>query len=226
MKVLLMVVTLALITAALPVSSGSTQIRLNGSEGLLAQSIDNVDLEASNIGLLLSRFSAQTKIPIGLEVSPYDDLSIVKTSRLKIKHATLRDALESIVKQNPLYTWKVQNEVVNVLPTEANRDELLRDVLETKLEKFSIQAGMRRFTLRQALSTNPAVESVLAQQNVRPVNQSFMSRDFAPLGGDYVLEASNVSVSELLNKVIRDSQTKYWIVFRYGKQKQYFVLNL
>src|SRR5215475_15802464 len=121
-------------------------------QGFLNMPIDNLELEASNIGLLLSEFAALKKVPIGLEVSPRNDLSETKTIRLQIKHGTLTDVLNSIVKQNPLYTWRVQDNVVNVLPVDANRDPLLRDVLETRLEKFSIKHGMSRFAIRQSLT--------------------------------------------------------------------------
>jgi hypothetical protein len=145
--------------------------------------------------------------------------------RLQIKRGTLADVLNSVVKQNPLYTWKTQDEVVNVLPLEANRDPVLRDVLKAKLEKFSINPGINKFTLRQTLSTTPVVSTILTQHNVVPNNATFMSRDLTPLGREYHLEVSNVSVSTILNQVVRDSQTKYWIVLRHGGSKQYFVLN-
>ena len=218
-------VTIALTVGALSLTT-SAQAQLVESQGLLDRSIDELHLEGSNIGILLSSFSAQTKVPIGLEVSGFDDLSSAKTMRVHIKKGNVREALDSIVKQNPLYTWKVENEVVNVLPTDSNRDRLLRELLETKLERFAITRGLSRLGLRIALTKSPAVESVLSRENVHPDNSSFMSRDMVALGRDYMLEVSNVSVSELLNRIIRDSQTKYWIVLRHGTRKEYFVVNL
>lgn len=196
------------------------------SQGLLERSIDELYLEGTNIGILLSSFSYQTKIPIGLEVSQYDDLSPEKRMRVHIKKGSVREALDSIVKQSRLYTWKVQDEVVNVLPTDPNRDRLLRELLETRLERFAITRGLSRLGLRIALTKSPPIEAVLSRENVRPENSSFMSRDTRPLGRDYLLDVTNISVSELLNRIIRDSQTKYWIVLRHGTRKEYFVVNL
>jgi hypothetical protein len=85
---------------------------------------------------------------------------------------------------------------------------------------------MSRFALRQTVTAMPEVNLVLAQANVHPENQSFLSRDFDPLGRNFSLEVSNISVKELLNRVIRDSQSNYWVVVRQGKRKEYFVLNL
>jgi hypothetical protein len=196
------------------------------NQTLIDGSIDNLDLKASNIHLMLSRLSAETKIPIGLEVSPNDNLSIDRDMKLEIQKGTVRIALDSIVKQNPLYTWKIKDGVVNVLPTDANRDHLIKAVLETKLERFVVQPGMSRFLLRQTVTAMPEVKLILDQENVHPENPSFMSRDFDSLGRNFSLEVSHVSVIELLNRVIRDSQTKYWIMVRQGERKEHFVLNL
>ena len=216
----LLVVTL---TLAVPLLVQSLEM---SNQGLVDRSIDSLDLKASNIHLMLSSLSAATKIPIGLEVSPKDDLLIDRDMKLHIQKGTIRTALDSVVRQNPFYTWKIQNGVVNVLPTEPNRDHLMRAVLETKLERVAILRGMTRFAFRQTITAMSEVSSVLTKENVHPENQSFMSRDFHPLGRGFSLEISNVSVSELLNRVIRDSQTKYWIVVRQGERKEFFVLNL
>jgi hypothetical protein len=219
---MLVVVTLLIITHTLAVPP----LGKSANQGLIDGSIDNLDLKASNIHLMLSRLSAATKIPIGLEVSPDDNLSIDRNMKLEIQKGTLRIALNSIVKQNPLYTWKIQDGVVNVLPMDPSRDHLIRAVLETKLQRFIVQPGMSRFVFRQTVTAMLEVKSVLDQENVHPDNQSFMSRDFDSLGRSFSLEVSNVSVIELLNRVIRDSQTNYWVILRQGERKEYFVLNL
>ena len=67
------------------------------NQSLVDGSIDNVDLKASNIHLMLSRLSAATKIPIGLEVSSNDDLLVDRHMKLQIKKGTFRTALDLIV---------------------------------------------------------------------------------------------------------------------------------
>jgi len=217
---------LAIMLIALTLIAGATQTSHGNIQDLPNLPIENLELEAANIGLVLSELSDRKKVPIGLEVSPRDDLSQTKTIRLQIKQGTLADVLTSIVKQNPLYTWKIQDDVVNVLPIEADRDPVLKAVLETRLENFAIERGMSRFNLRQTLSTTPAIKRILTQHHIVPDIPSFMSRDFVSLGPKYELEASNVSVSSLLNQVVRESKTKNWIMLRYGDRRQYFVLNL
>jgi hypothetical protein len=188
--------------------------------------VKNLQLQGENIGLILSRFSVQNNIPIGLEVSLDDDLSITKTIAIDIKDGTVEEVLNSIVHQNPLYSWEVRDKVVNVFPRESSRDLVLKEVLETKLDKITVDKETRRFNLRESLCKNPAVMNVLNVHHVIPANESFGSRDFGRLGRDFSFAASNISLATVLNHVIRESQTKYWVILRYGERRQYLVLNL
>jgi hypothetical protein len=188
--------------------------------------IDNLRLEAQNIHLVLSQLSEKTSIPIGLEVSLKDDLSVRKQFQIQIDHGTLVDVLEAIVKQDPVYTWTIREGVVNILPQECCRDPFLQELLSVGLEKFSIKRGLGKLGFRLKLSADPAVKTLLDRYRVVEDNQSFMSRDLTPLGRNYELEVRDVSVVELLNRVVRESQTKYWIMQRYGEHRQFFVVNL
>lgn len=99
MKVSQLVFIVALTIAFPHGVTGFSQSPRVATQDLLSIPIDNLELEAANIHLLLSELSTQKRVPIGLEISPDDDLSHIKTIRLKIKHGTLADALESIVEQ-------------------------------------------------------------------------------------------------------------------------------
>ncbi len=203
-----------------------TSVAQSKREGFLDSPVKNLQMKEKNIGLILSRFSDQNNIPIGFEVAVDDDLSITRSITVDVKDGTVEGVLNSIVQQNPVYTWEVRNNVVNVFPRERNRDLVLKEVLESRLDKVSIAKQTTRFSLRETLCKNETVMKILNLHDVTPDNESFMSRDFNRLGRDFSFEASNVSVATVLNRVIRDSQTKYWVIMRFGKRKQYLVLNL
>ena len=99
MKIIQWFLALVLLIAQSPIATGFTQTGDGATQELLGMPIDDLDLEAANIGLLLSEFAAKKKVPIGLEVSAEDNLLRSKTMRLQIKNGTLADALNSIVKQ-------------------------------------------------------------------------------------------------------------------------------
>jgi hypothetical protein len=183
-------------------------------------------MQADNIGLILSRLSNQYDLPIGFEVAIDDDLSITRGITIEIKDGTVQEVLDSIVNQNPIYKWEIRDDVINVFPRDRNRDILLKEMLETRLENVSFDKQTTRFMLRQMLCENAAVMKILEMYGVKPANETFTSRDFGKVGRDFSFYASNVSIATVLNRVIRDSPTKYWIIMRFGDKKQYLVLNL
>jgi hypothetical protein len=197
----------------------------NKDTDLLRLQIKNVHVQGTNIGLILSKISQENNIPIGLEISLADDLAASENISLDLEDGTLEDVLNSVVNQYQLYSWEIKDHVINVFPRDGHRDPVLKEVLDTKLDKISIHKETR-FSLRETLCKNDAVMKILKLNNVTPSNESFSSRDFANLGRGFSLEASNVSIATVLNRVIRESQTKYWIIMRYGDKKQYLVLNL
>ena len=226
MKLKKVISAAALLFMLMTIPYVSAAAQSNSESKLLSLRIDNLELEAQNIHMLLSRFSEKTGIPVGLEVSTTDDLSISKSFKLQIERGTLADVLNAIVMQDPVYKWRIREGVVNILPQESYRDPLLKELVNADLEKFSIKRGLGKFGFRLNLSTATAVKTVLDRYRVVQDNQSFMSRDFTSLGHNYELEVTHISVLDLLNRVIRESQTKYWIMQRYGEHRQFFVVNL
>jgi hypothetical protein len=208
------------------VNAGTVATFAQDKRELVGLPVKNLYIHADNIGLILSRFSDQYNVPIGFEVATDDDLSVTRSISIDVKDGTVQDVLNSIVSQNPIYMWELRDEVINVFPRERNRDVLLKQVLETRLKNISVDKQTTRFSLRQILCENAAVMKILSLYDVRPANETFTSRDFGKIGRDFDFVASNVSVATVLNGVIRDSQTKYWIIMRYGDKKQYLVLNL
>lgn len=195
-------------------------------EELLRLPLKDVQMHADNTGLILSRFSNQYEIPIGFEVATDDDLSITRSITIAMKDGTVQDILDSIINQNPIYRWELRDGVINVFPQDRNRDSALKEILETRLEKVSLDKQTTRFMLRQLLCENAAVMKILNLYNVTPANETFTSRDFGKVGRDYSFASSNVSVATVLNDVIRNTKTKYWVIMRYGDRKQYLMLNL
>jgi len=76
------------------------------------------------------------------------------------------------------------------------------------------------------LCENPEVMRILNLNHVKSANETFTARDFGSVGRDFSFSASDVSIASILNRVIGNSATKYWIIMRYGDKKQYLMLNL
>jgi hypothetical protein len=198
---------------------------LQREEGLLDRLLGDVSIKQHNVPVALYDIADKYNIPIGVEVSSEDDPQKDGNISVQINGGTLRDVLNSIVSQNPIYTWDVEDGVINVYPR-GNRDPLLQTLLEAKIQAFSVEKKTSRFKFREDLTKRPELKGVLDSYGVTPVNEIFGGRDIAVLGGNFSLNVSDMKVKSILNRVIRDSQTKYWIIDRYGPNRQYLLLNL
>lgn len=184
-----------------------------------------VSIKRSNVPLALSDIADTYDVPIGVEISPDDDLQKERHIVVRLDSGTLKDVLNSVVSQNPLYDWDIEDGVVNVFP-KGNREPLLKALLETRMGAFSIPPGTTRFTFRETLTESPELKGVLSGFGVKSNNEIFLSRDVAALGPNFSLNLSDVTVKTVLNRVIRDSNARYWIVNRDGPERQYLLLNL
>jgi hypothetical protein len=199
-------------------------VALKRTTSLADLALSDVYIKKSNLPLTLAEIADYYKVPIGIEVSPDDDLLKERNITLQMNRGTLRDVLNAIVSQNPLYAWDVQAGVINVFP-KGDRDPLLKAVLETKIEAFRIPPKTDRFSFRETLTKSSEVKGTLAAFEVEADNEVFLLRDFATLGHGFSLDTSLTTVKTILNLVIRDSETKYWIANREGDRKQYLLLN-
>ena len=187
--------------------------------------VGDIRFQEKNIHLALSRISGRYKVPIGLEVASADDLLNERSITVQLNGGTLGDVLNAVVSQCPLYTWKVQDGVINVFPTSGNRDPVLKAILAARIQDFYLEEGAPRFTFRQRVTSDPAVKSLLEENAVTFEGEMFSARDIERLGRGFSLKASNATVKTLLNRLIKESETKYWIINRDGAQKQYLMLN-
>lgn len=203
----------------------SVQVFAGRGDELPDSPLRDVNIRRSNLLLALSDLAESHNIPIGVEISPKDDLLKDHKIVVSLKTATLREVLNALINQNPLYTWSIQDGVVNVFPR-TDRDPLLKTLLETRIATFKVPPRTGRFTFRESITQTSEIERLLARFQVKAENESFLSRDIALLGHDFSTDFADATVRTILNRVIRDSGTKYWIVSRYGRSREFLLLNL
>jgi hypothetical protein len=192
---------------------------------LAATPLGTLRIEESNVGLVLAQIAKTYKVPIGLEVAYDDDL--LKDSRIAIhlNPGNLGDALNAVVAEKPAYKWKIEEGVINLFPKEENRDVLLSTLLDTQLLTFSSRKGLSRLDLREQLTGAPEIRNLLDAYGVVADNGAISMYEVYPLGRNYSLNGANLTVRSVLNRVIRDSETKFWFINRYGDNKEYLIIN-
>jgi hypothetical protein len=194
--------------------------------GLPEQPIRKVKIkEAANVHLVLSALANEYRVPIGLEVA---EKSQVETEiSIDLQGRPLRDVLDAIIEQDPRYEWKVVDGVINVIP-KASRDQFLKDLLETRVERFTIDRGTGRFDIRRKITEIPEVRAKLERAGINHgVGGLITNADFSEAGPDFTLDVSDITVREILNRVIASSETKYWIVNKVTDEDNHaeFIVN-
>lgn len=178
--------------------------------------VTDLEVEAENINLLLSKIAYQYRVPISLEVASNDDLLKSKYLKVNVKNGTIGDVLNRVVKQTPLYTWEISDGVIRVFPKSESIDPVLQTLLEVRISHF-VAGPMSKQTFRVELSDRKELKTLLDSYGVRFYNEVFSTFQINSLGENFTLDLENVPVRSILNYVIKNSATKYWFIKRSGE---------
>jgi|SRR6266404_2662274 len=183
----------------------------------------NVTLKERSINLALATIARDYQIPIGIEMSVNGDYPVNREIELDFKDATLPEVLNSIVKQDPRYSWKTVDDVINFYPS-VSQDALLRDLLETRIGEFSFANHESVYRLRYSVVELPEIRAKLSRAGVAPQIVAYTGIDFEKMYRDFSFTMSDVTLRKILNRLIRESDWKFRIVNRICK-KELFLLN-
>jgi len=208
---------------------GSSSFCQSEAQSLLNKTINipvrNLNIEAQNIHLLLSKIAYLYSVPISLEVASDDELLKSKHLKVQIKTGTLANVLDTIVTQKPLYVWDVSEHTIRVFPKSQFRDPLLPVLLDLRISRLVSAKPVIKFSFRQQLTQRPELKNLLESYGVTASIEAFSGYDFRPFGRDFSLDFENVSVRTILNYIIRNSETKYWFINRFGENREYLLIN-
>lgn len=195
---------------------GTQSSAQNNGNKLLDREL-SLHLNKATLIYVLDTLAIDHRVPIGLEKAP--SLGDEAKFDIDVEKASLREVLDLIVQQEPGYQWTMRNGVINLSPT-GERSEFVATLLETRIRHFTTGRRIDKFELRSSILQLPEVRDLLVSRGVTinrfsdyPDNQS------APASRGIDLSISDVSVREILNTVVRDSQYKIWTVGLSGKKK-------
>ena len=174
--------------------------------------VRDLQFEARNINLILSKIAYQYGVPVSLEVAKNDDLLNGKELKIDVKNGTIADVLDSIVKQAPSYTWEVSDDIIKVFPKSDFREPLLQALLEIRIRHFVVAKPMSKQTFREALTERKELRSLFDSYGVSFYNEIFSTVQLQPLGKNCSMDLKNASVRSILDYVIKNSETKYWFI--------------
>jgi len=202
----------------------------SSATALVDRKID-INLGSATFTQVLSVLTLQYRVPIGLE-RDVDYLNRIrnlmsfengeinwKEGTLYIKSGTLKEILNSLVAQEPIYRWEVRDGVINVYPIQS-RDPFLQKLLDTKVERFAPEKGMNKLQLHSAILDLPEIKALLEAEELETMRGVSGTGRSIDTDDEVKLGISHTNVRGVLNKWTRDSEYKLWVVDRIGDKRE------
>jgi hypothetical protein len=171
----------------------------------------------------LSKLSVKSRVPIGFvpKLGHKHDYNLT----INLDSATLKTVLDTIIQKQPDYRWEVKDGVINILPTKSV-DDFVENFLNTRINRFVPPKLATPSRLRDAVTEIPEVQGLLKASGISAARYGYFSR-YPSLYTDpnVDLNISGTDVRGVLNKIIRESEHKMWIVSREGKNLESLVLG-
>lgn len=191
-------------------------------DALLDRRIGPVLVEAQTVSSALSYLAYQHDIPIGIEVASRDKSREIK---IDLQSATVRDALDAVVAHDPRYEWRADGGGINFAPT-SDRDDFVRELLETTVSRFAVEEKTSLFTLKGKILALPEIKAKLDRSRITPNTSTFFGvADRSEVGKGFTLQMSDATLREVLNRIIKTSETRFWVLNKSGEDEQTLVLN-
>jgi len=188
---------------------------------LLTRRIKATVIKGESIDQVLGRLT-EYGIPVGIEVGD-DKLSPRCELSLDLPETNLKDFLDSLIAKDPRYTWKLEGGVIHLWPVKG-RDTLVTNLLDVKLSHFAIIGDSSRYAIFNDIMNLPEIRSQLVIAGVDPLiflNGGSMRR----LGKETTFSETNVTLRELLDRIVVQTEIKQWIIVRWGKNGEYITLT-
>lgn len=190
-------------------------------EGVLDKMANVVDIQAFDFSVAVQKLGQIYNVPVGFESSPSD--KSVKQD-IQLRKATLREALNFVVtKSNPSYAWSFDDGAVTVYPKN-DRDIVLENILSVKIERIQTDKKSSKLQIRDQLVNLPEIGSELIKYDLRPLNLEFFESQ-PPVSANVGLCMSDTTFRRVLKEIATQSGSNFWIVSRYGKNREFFIVN-
>lgn len=177
---------------------------------LATRLIKNVALEGQ-LSNLLTRLSLDYDIPLGLEISSDERLSI--RYRVELREGTIADLMGQVISQNERYDWLIENGVVNIFPRGKYRDAFLAELLTVRIESFAVDKNSDCWKLQNDLVNTPEIKAVINAHGMQSTVADFTGFYIPQLGQQFSLKVSDTTLKPLLNRIISESPlARTWII--------------
>lgn len=204
----------------LPVSV--PEARAYDDADLLTIPIRATKIKGQNIVETLDTLTNDYGIPIGIELAD-EKFTPDRKIDLDLPETNLRDFLDAVIAKDPRYAWKMDGGVIHVWPV-IGRDQVIATLLELKISHFAISGEVRKSQVYDDVMNLPEIRTQLVIAGVKPLTL-IMGGRMVKLPRETLFAESNLTLKELLDKIVIRTEIKRWVITRWGKNNEYVSLR-
>lgn len=196
--------------------------RASNEPDLLARQLRATVIKGKTIDEVLEVLTSEYEIPIGIELG---DQKLVPDRKiyLNLPETNVKEFLDSLLAKDPRYTWRLEGGTIRVWPVKG-RDALLGALLDTKISHFAFTEDDSRYRIYSDILNLPEIQTQLVVADVAPM-VFLSSGTMRKVGKGISFEGSNLTLRELLDRVILTTDSKRWLLRRWGKNNEYITLR-
>lgn len=189
---------------------------------LLTQKVRPIVIKGETVEGVLATLSRDYGIPIGIELE-YQKLSApLRKIDLNLPETNVKEFLDSVIAKDPRYTWKLEGGVIHVRPL-TGRDALLTSLLDTRISHFAFTEGATRYRIFSDLLSAPEIQTQLIVADVVPL--FILIGSMQKIGKGISFEESNLTLREMLDRIILETDIKMWVLVRSGENGDFITLR-
>jgi hypothetical protein len=189
---------------------------------LLTRHIKATNIKGESITQVIGRLPAEYGIPVGIELGD-EKLTPDRKIDLDLPETNLKDFLDAVVAKDSRYTWKLKGGVIHLWPL-TGRDTLVAALLDTRISHFAFNGEVSLYRIHNELMNLPEIGSQLVVADVAPLTL-INSGNMQKLKKGTFFAESNLTLRELLDRIILKTESKRWVITRWGKHSEYITLR-
>lgn len=191
---------------------------------LLARQIKATTIKNESIDEVLGDLAVDYQVPVGIELGD-SKFTARREIEMDLAETTLKDFLDAVIAKDPRYTWKLERGVIHVSPVTA-RDTFVESLLDTKISNFTMSDKTSRRGVFDDILNLPEIGSKLVIADVTPLTVTISWLGVVRrLKREAFFSESNLTMRELLDKIVLKTEIKRWVILRWGDNNEYISLR-
>ncbi len=200
----------------------------SSDRSILSTHIDANRVNGNCVRKILKNLAFVYDIPIGLELLNKDveNAQAFDKAGLLIRSGSLEEVLNQLVETQSNYRWKVKDRAIFVFPVK--RDSIIKDLLDYRFGNIKFEFSSDRIGVDSFIFDTPQIKEKLSSLGLTLVSLQDMSglgyKTIEELQGtvpDSSIDLNQISVKELLNRLLKQRKIRFWCVTRWGDAKEF-----